>query len=150
MTEGAGFDLAAARKVAAEVFAPWIQDLRVEIVAVDSVAPADARQGWQPGGILRLPFSDKLCRSGGIVCGQALMALADTAMVIAAMAASGGFRPMTTVDQTSHFLRPVIGSDVFAEARIVRNGRTMSFGRITLRDDQQRDVAIATSAFALL
>ena len=53
------------------------------------------------------PFSERLCRHGGIVCGQALMALADTSMVIAILAANRGYRPMTTVDQTTHFMRAV-------------------------------------------
>ena len=35
------------------------------------------------------------------------MALADTAMVIAILAANRGYRPMTTVDQTTHFMRAV-------------------------------------------
>ena len=44
------------------------------------------------------------------------MALADTAMVIAILAANRGFRPMTTVDQTTHFMRAVTSSDVLADA----------------------------------
>ena len=55
-----------------------------------------------------MPFSERLCRNGGMVCGQALMAFADTAMVIANLAANRGYRPMTTVDQTTHFMRAVI------------------------------------------
>ena len=39
---------------------------------------------------------------------------------------------MTTVDQTTHFMRAVSASDVLADARVVRLGRTMSFGRVTL------------------
>ena len=73
--------------------------------------------------MLRLPFSAKLCRDGGVVCPQALMALADTAMVFACAAAWNGYRPMSAVDQTMHFLRPV-NFDVLADARIVRIGRT--------------------------
>ena len=60
------------------------------------------------------------------------MAFADTAMVIANLAANRGYRPMTTVDQTTHFMRAVTASDVLADARVVRLGRTMSFGRVTL------------------
>ena len=60
------------------------------------------------------------------------MAFADTAMVIANLAANRGYRPMTTVDQTTHFMRAVSTSDVLADARVVRIGRTMSFGRVTL------------------
>ena len=98
-----------------------------------------------------MAFSERLCRAGGIVCGQALMALADTAMVIAILAANRGFRPMTTVDQTTHFLKAVTSSDVLADARVVRLGRTMSFGRVTLLSAaDNKPVAMVSSAFAML
>jgi uncharacterized protein (TIGR00369 family) len=98
-----------------------------------------------------MAFSDRLCRHGGIVCGQALMALADTAMVIAIQAAIRGFRPMTTVDQTTHFLKAVTSSDVLADARVVQLGRTMSFGRVSLSSAaDNKSVAMASSAFAML
>lgn len=79
------------------------------------------------------------------------MAVADTAMVIAMVAANGGYRPMTTVDQTSHFMRAVAASDVLADARVIRLGRTMGFGRVTLSSAADgKPVAMASSAFAML
>ena len=59
------------------------------------------------------------------------MALADSAMVIACSAAWNGYRPMSTIDQTTHFLRPV-NFDIVADARVVRIGRNTSFGRVML------------------
>ena len=126
------FDIEEARRVLREVFAPWVLDLDLSVVDVDYERPANSSADWQAGAVLRMAFSDRLCRHGGVVCGQAMMALADTAMVIAVLAANRGYRPMTTVDQTTHFMRPVAQSDVIADARVVRLGRTMSFGRITL------------------
>ena len=106
---------------------------------------------YEPGAILRMPFSERLCRNGGTVSGQALMAFADTAMVIANLAANRGYRAMTTVDQTTHFMRAVTASDVLADARVVRLGRTMSFGRVTLSSaTDNKPVAMVSSAFAML
>lgn len=150
-TTPAKFDIEEARRVLREVFAPWVQDLDLAIVDIESDPPASAPADWQPGAILRMAFSDRLCRHGGIICGQALMSLADTAMVIAVLAANRGYRPMTTVDQTTHFMRPVAQSDVLADARVVRLGRTMSFGRITLSGStDNKPVAMVSSAFAML
>jgi uncharacterized protein (TIGR00369 family) len=144
------FGIEEARRVLGEVFAPWVQDLNLSIEGIDHDPPKDAA-GWQPGAILRMPFSERLCRNGGIVCGQALMAFADTAMVIANLAANRGYRPMTTVDQTTHFMRAATASDVLADARVVRLGRTMSFGRVTLSSaGDDRPVAMISSAFAML
>ena len=147
----AEFDIEEARRVLAEVFAPWVQDLHLSIEGFDFVPPPDRAADWQPGAILRMPFSERLCRNGGVICGQALMALADTAMVIANLAANRGYRPMTTVDQTTHFMRAVASSDVLADARVVRLGRTMGFGRVTLLAAADRKpVAMCSSAFAML
>jgi uncharacterized protein (TIGR00369 family) len=140
-----------ARRVLGEVFADWIKDLNLSIEGIDYDPPPDNAVGWQPGAILRMPFSERLCRNGGMVCGQALMAFADTAMVIANLAANRGYRPMTTVDQTTHFMRAVMSSDVLADARVVRHGRTMSFGRVTLLSAaDNKPVAMVSSAFAML
>jgi uncharacterized protein (TIGR00369 family) len=140
-----------ARRVLGEVFADWVKDLNLSIEGIDYDPPAEGPADWQPGAILRMPFSERLCRNGGMVCGQALMAFADTAMVIANLAANRGYRPMTTVDQTTHFMRAVMSSDVLADARVVRRGRTMSFGRVTLLSAvDNKPVAMVSSAFAML
>jgi len=148
---GAGFGMEEARQTLGEVFAPWVQDLGLSVEAIEREPPVNAAADWQPGAILRMAFSERLCRRGGVVCGQALMALADTAMVIAILAANRGHRPMTTVDQTTHFVRAVASCDVLADARVVRLGRTMSFGRVTLSSaSDNKPVAMVSSAFAML
>src|SRR5204863_710190 len=117
---------------------------------IESGRPAGAPADWQPGAILRLPFTQKSCREGGVVSSQALMALADTAMVFACSAAWNGYRPMSTIDQTMHFLRPV-NFDVIADARVVRIGRATSFGRVTLAAAADgRPVGMVSSAYAML
>ncbi len=134
------FDQAAAEGMLTGVFAPWIQDLGLSI---ESLGPE--------GAVLRMPFSERLCRDNGVICGQALMSLADTAMVFAVSSAGGAYRPMTTVDQTMHFLRPAASADVLAEAKVIRLGRTMAFGSVTLTTEgDARPVAIAQLAYALL
>ena len=145
------FGLEAAGWIMSEIVASWVQDLGLLLEAVEAGRPKGAPADWQPGAVLRLPFSERLCRNGGVVCGQALMAFADTAMVIANLAANRGYRMMTTVDQTIHFMRAVSASDVLADARVVRLGRTMSFGRVTLLSaTDNKPVAMVSSAFAML
>jgi uncharacterized protein (TIGR00369 family) len=134
------FDRDAAERLLGDVFAAWVQDLglSIEEVGADSA-------------VLRMRFSERLCRDNGVVCGQAIMSLADTAMVFAVSAACGGYRPMTTVDQTVHFLRPVARADALADARVVRLGRTMAFGQVTIAAaGDARPAATAQTAYALL
>ena len=143
------FGLEAAGRLLTEVFAPWVQDLNLLVEAVEAGRPAGAAADWLPGAVVRLPFSSKLCR-GGVVCPQALLAFADTALTLACAAAWNAYRPMSVVDQTMHFLRPV-NFDVLADARIVRAGRTTSFGRVMLASAiDRRPVGMVSSAYAML
>ena len=134
------FDKNAAETVLRSVFAAWVRDLDL---SVETIAAS--------GAVLRMRFSEKLCRDNGVVCGQALMALADTAMVFAVAAAAGEYLPMTTVDQTIHFLRPAVRSDLIADARVLRLGRSMAYGSITIgAENDPRPVAMAQTAYALM
>jgi len=144
------FGIQAAGRLMTDVVAPWVQELGLLVESVEAGRPAGAAADWQPGAVMRLPFSSKICRDGGVVCPQALMALADTAMMFACAAAWSGYRPMSAVDQTMHFLRPV-NFDVLADARIVRIGRATSFGRVMLSSAaDKRPVGMVSSAYAML
>jgi len=135
----AAFGTAEAQALLGDKLAPWVQDLDLR---VEAAGPE--------GVVLRLPFSPRLCRVGGIVCGQALMAFADTCMVLVTSAALGGFREMTTVVQNTSFMRPVAGRDTIARGRALRSGRTLLFGEVTMfADGDDRPVAHATSTYAL-
>jgi uncharacterized protein (TIGR00369 family) len=148
--QAAEFGIGEARRFLGEVFPPWVLDLNLSVEQFE-FDPPEGRTDWQPGAVLRMAFSERICRIGGVVSGQALMAFADTAMVVANFAANRGQRMMTTVDQTTHFMRAAAASDVLADARVVRLGRTMSFGRVTLTSAaDQKPVAMVSSAFAIL
>lgn len=134
------FDKTTATSVLKTVFAQWVQNLDLSIESVDAER-----------AVLRMRFSEKLCRDNGVICGQALMSLADTSMVFAISAAAGNYLPMTTVDQTIHFLRPATRMDVLADARVMRLGRTMAFGSVSIRTvDDEHPVALAQTAYALM
>ncbi len=61
------FGIGEARRVLGEVFAPWVLDLNLSIEGFDFTPPAGGAADWQPGAILRMPFSERLCRNGGVV-----------------------------------------------------------------------------------
>ena len=143
------FGIEAAGLLLADILPPWLLDLSLLVEAVESGRPPGAPADWQPGAIIRLPFSGKLSR-GGVLCPQALMAVADTAMTLAFAAAWNGYRPMSVVDQTTHFLRPV-NFDVLANARVIRIGRNTSFGQVSLSSAiDRRPVGMVSSAYAML
>lgn len=144
------FGVQAAGRLITKVFAPWVHDLALLVESVEAVRPAGALPDWQPGAVVRLPFSKSICADGAAVCSQALLALADSAMVIACSAAWNGYRAMSTIDQTTHFLRPAT-FDVIADARVVRIGRNTSFGRVMMLDAaEKRPVGMVASAYSML
>jgi acyl-coenzyme A thioesterase PaaI-like protein len=144
------FGLQAAGHLMTEIVAPWVQDLGLLVETIEANRPRGAPADWHPGAVIRLPFSHKLCGEGGAVCGQALMAVADAAMVFACSAAWNGYRPMSAIDQTTHFVRPV-NFDVLADARVMRVSRTTSFGRVTLVGASDgKPVGMVSSAYAML
>ena len=144
------FSLQTAGRLMTEIFPQWVQDLALLVESVETVRPPGALPDWQPGATVRLPYSRKVCNDGASVCTQALMALADTAMVLASSAAWNGYRPMTSIDQTTHFLRPV-NFDVVADARVVRIGRNTSFGRVMLLNAaDRRPIGMVASAYMML
>lgn len=121
-------------------FAPWVQALGLRAEAFDDASVT-----------LRLPQSEQLARTGGMLCGQAMMAAADTAMVLALIRHFGEFRPCTTVQMNSSFLRPLAGQDALVQARVVRAGKALAFGEIDIRGaDDGKSACRASTTYALL
>ena len=137
------FGIAAADLLLADILPPWLLDLNLLVEQVEAGRPPGAAADWQPGVVIRLPFSSKLSREG-LMCPQALMAVADTAMALACVAAWNGHRSMTVIDQTIHFLRPV-NFDLLAEARTTNVGRVVLSSAI-----DRRPVGMVSSAYAML
>ena len=131
---------AALEQALADLFAPWVQalGLRVESFSSGEVT-------------LRLPHSAQLSRVGGMLCGQAMMAAADTAMVLALIQHFGTFRPCTTVKLSSTFLKPLSQQDALVTARVLRVGKSLAFGEIDLRGAEDGKSAFrASTTYALL
>jgi uncharacterized protein (TIGR00369 family) len=121
-------------------FAPWVQalDLRVESFEIGAVS-------------LRLPQQAALSRIGGMVCGQALMSAADTAMVLAIVTRLGSERPMTTVQLNTSFLKPLSNQDALVTARVIRAGKSLVFGEIDIvAASDGKSVCRASTTYALL
>ena len=63
----------------------------------------------------------------------------------------GAFRPCTTVQMNSRFLKPLSNQDALVEARVIRAGKSLAFGEIDIRGaDDGKSVCRATTTYALL
>jgi uncharacterized protein (TIGR00369 family) len=123
-----------------EYFAPWVQALALRV------------HSHEAGQVtLLLPVTEQLARSGGMLCGQAMMAAADSAMVLALMTHWGEFRPCTTVQLSSSFLKPLSGQDARVRAQVLRVGKSLAFGEIDICGAQDnKSVYRASTTYALL
>jgi uncharacterized protein (TIGR00369 family) len=141
MSDSQFADIDMLQQALAHVFAPWVRELNLRVV--------EARSGEV---ILQLPVAPKHVHEGGVLCGQTMMAAADTAMVLAVMSKLGGFKPMTTVQLQTSFMRPIPGDigQVRIEARVLRMGRSLVFGEIGLLDAQGELASHSTTTYALL
>ncbi|WP_433332592.1 PaaI family thioesterase [Spirillospora sp. CA-294931] len=127
-------------KILRDNFAPWVLDLGLVVEEI-----GDRR------ATLRLPWSERLAREGGGLSGQALMAAADTATVIAVSGSRGGFVPMTTVQQSTSFQRPIVAKDVLVAVHITKLGRTLAFADVTMTGDGDSEPAAkASTVYAIL
>lgn len=138
------FNIAEMTSLLADVFAPWINDL--------GIVPTGKTE---TGATFLLPKNQNLVRTGGdappVVCGQAVAAVADTASVLALSSLNGRFRNCTTVDLTTHFMRPLMLGDVEITIQALSNGRRMAVTRAEFRSaGSAKLAATATCSFAYL
>ena len=129
----------AANAILVQNFAPWVLASGIKVEAIGSEFAK-----------LRLPFSAELWRTGDILCGQALITGADTAMVIALAAASGAFKPCTTVDLTISYMRPISKADALLEAKLMRLGKSLAFCVCEVGEAGGKPAAFSTGTYALL
>ncbi|MGQ2908696.1 MAG: PaaI family thioesterase [Aliihoeflea sp.] len=134
------FGIEEAEHLMRTMFAPWVGELNLKAVAFDAT-----------GGDFVLPANPRLVHGGGVVCGQATASAADTVAVMTLSALNGRFRLCTTVDLTTHFIRPLQPGDVDIRVDVLSNGKRMAYVRIEMRASGDSRVAVsATGAFAYM
>jgi uncharacterized protein (TIGR00369 family) len=118
--------------------------------------PLVAQLGWRierfaAGDIaVRLPYSDLLLRPGGTICGPALMALADITLYGLVLSMIGRVELAVTTNLNVHFLSRPAPRDVVAEGRILKLGRRLAVGEVTMRSDgDPRPICHATGTYAI-
>ena len=99
---------------------------------------------------LRLPYSDLLLRPGGTICGPALMALADVTLYGVVLSMIGPVALAVTTSLNVHFLSRPAPRDVLAEGRLLKLGRRLAVGEVTMRTDGEvSPICHVTGTYAL-
>lgn len=82
---------------------------------------------------IREAYNDRMLRPGGTVSGPTLMALADFAMYVVLLSAIGPVGLAVTTNLNINFLsKAPAGSDIVAEGRLLKLGKRLAVGEVTL------------------
>ena len=112
---------------------------------------APSIEALSPGRlVLRLPVGERHLRPGGTVSGPTMMTLADTATYFLILAHLGPVELAVTTHLSIDFLRRPEPVDLLAEAELLKLGRRLAVGRVTLRSDgDPRVIAHASLTYAI-
>jgi uncharacterized protein (TIGR00369 family) len=91
---------------------------------IEEVAPMRAR--------VRMPIDERHLRPGDTVSGPSMFWLADCAFYVAVLASIGREAQAVTTNMTINFLRRPTLNDLVGEARILKLGRRLAVGDVTL------------------
>ncbi|HEY1916587.1 MAG TPA: PaaI family thioesterase [Streptosporangiaceae bacterium] len=118
---------------------PFAAGLGIEL---DSAAPEQvtARLAWAP----------RLCTTGGLLHGGALMAFADSIGGLCAFLNLPEGAGTATISSSTNFLRAVRGGVVHGTARRLHAGRTVIVVQTDLTDDSGKPAAQTTQAQAVI
>jgi uncharacterized protein (TIGR00369 family) len=99
---------------------------------------------------LRREFHEDHLRPGGTVSGPTMMQLADFTMYIAVFSAVGWQPDAVTTNLNINFLRKPGHADLIADARLLRVGRRLAYGEVTIYSQgDDAPVAHVTSTYSI-
>lgn len=105
---------------------------------------------WERGCRVRQAFRPMSIRPGGTISGPTMMALADFAMYVAVLATIGPVPLAVTINLNINFLRKAAPRDLVAEARLLKLGKRLAMGEITICSDGEAEpVAHVTSTYSI-
>jgi len=93
--------------------------------------------------VLRLPTGTDDLRPGGTVAGPVLFGLADLAVYAAVMTSVGPVPLAVTTDATIHFLRRPRAGFLLARARLLKEGRRLVVGEVSIANEGEDDAPVA-------
>ena len=92
---------------------------------------------------LSLPVEERLKNSLGTAHGGVIMSLLDVAMCTAARTLHPDSVGVVTIDMSTSFIGGGLGAKLFADARVLRDGRSMSFVEAEAKNEDGSLVAKA-------
>jgi uncharacterized protein (TIGR00369 family) len=85
---------------------------------------------------MRAVFSDRFLRPGGTISGPVMMGLADAALYALVLSRIGPVELAVTTNLSIHFLRKPTPADVLADARMLKLGKRLAVGEVSLFSEE--------------
>ena len=105
---------------------------------------------WHGGGRVRQTYQAQFIRPGGTISGPTMMALADFAMYVGLLASIGPVPLAVTTNLNINFLRKPAARDLIAECRLLKLGKRLAVGEVTIRSEgMDEPVANVTSTYSI-
>lgn len=99
---------------------------------------------------VRQTYHARQTRPGGTISGPTMMALADFAMYVAVFSAAGAVPLAVTTNLTINFLRRPAQTGLVAEARLLKSGKRLAVGEVTIRSEgEDAPVAHVTATYSI-
>jgi uncharacterized protein (TIGR00369 family) len=129
---------------------------------IEALLSAEFPQAFSPGcGLfierveygdvrVRRAFHEEHLRPGGTISGPTMMELADFAMYVAVFSAIGAQPLAVTTNLNINFLRKPAQADLIADARLMKVGKRLAVGEVTLYSaGSEEPVAHVTSTYSI-
>lgn len=134
----------------------------MSVQEIETLLAAEFPQAFFPGSGLsveqvefgtcrvRQAYLPQHLRPGGTISGPTMMALADFAMYVAVFSAAGRVPLAVTTNLNINFLRKPAKADLLADARLLKQGKRLVVGEVTIRSQGEGEpVAHVTSTYSI-
>lgn len=134
----------------------------LSVKEIEDLLHREFPQAMQPGSGLsieqveyaaarvRKAFSPKSLRPGGTISGPTMMSLADFALYVAIFATIGPETLAVTANLNINFLKKPAQADLVAQARLMKVGKRLVIGEVTIwSDGDSEPVAHVTASYSV-
>ena len=106
---------------------------------------------WGDGkAVLKMTVSEKLHNGAGFLQGGFYVVLADEAIALAVMTNLEKGQGCTTVSESTEFIKGAHDCEIFAVAKILRQGRRIAFGEAEVREGSKDGVLLSKTTASYL
>ncbi len=99
---------------------------------------------------VKMPFNPHMLQYYHIIHGGAIASLADSVIYLAQTTLNGITKNTVTIEMKVNYLAAAQDEDLYAEGRIIKNGRKVIYGDVLITNASDKQIAHATVTYMRL